>query len=50
MGKSTSVKREIRFQQWIQQVKGGTVYLDGFRVYNTLESSKDEAKADEVSS
>lgn len=21
MGKSTSVKREIRFQQWIQQVK-----------------------------
>lgn len=42
------------FQEWnkykleLKQVKGGTVYLDGFRVYNTLESSKDEAKADEV--
>ena len=42
------------FQEWnkykleLKQVKGGTVYLDGFREYNTLESSKDEAKADEV--
>lgn len=42
------------FQEWnkykleLKQVKGGTVYLDGFRVYNTLESSEDKAKADEV--
>lgn len=42
------------FQEWnnykleLKQVDGGTVYLDGFRVYNTLESSTDRAKADEV--
>ena len=41
------------FQEWnnykleMKQVKG-TVYLDGFRVYNTLASSEDKAKADEV--
>ena len=44
------------FQKWdsykleLKQVDGGKVYLDGFRVYNTLESSEDKAKAkaDEV--
>ena len=29
MGKSTSVKREIRFQQWIQQVKEYNERPDG---------------------